>query len=230
MCFDDNRHTAAQQLWATGLHAAQVCGDRSIGASILNFMSYQASGLGNYREGDALADVALGGRACLPARIEALLLARKALAQSRLSGDRQSAHNLNLAFQSMERSTNAEQPSWSHWFKEAELCGIAGRVFFESENFSEASKHLRTAISVQSDQFVRGKALYIGQLAVAQIHLGNLDEAVHLGEQCLTATKKVESKRLVSLIGDIGHRLEPFQANRSARNLRDQMVELVRLH
>lgn len=224
LAYDTERHAAAQQLWTTALHAAHMSGDRVIGASILNFMSYQASTLGNFREAVAMAELPLSRRiGSIPARVQALLLSRRALGESCSTNSSQPGKSLNLATAAMDRASNAPQPEWSHWFKEAELYGVAGRCFLQAGDFAQASKHLRVAIDVQTSDFVRGKALYTAQLAMSELCMNELDAALEVGHQAVDLSEQISSRRIIEQLSLFDRRLASTPAGDGVADLRERI-------
>jgi tetratricopeptide (TPR) repeat protein len=215
IAFDEGRQAAAQQYYLAALRAAHTADDRSFGAHIIECMSYQACTAGRPAEAADLAAAAvrhLRGRA--QPRVVSLLSVREAQAHAALGHRRQAELLLSRSMTLFGRGNPHEAPKWSWWFGEAEIAGMAARTYLSLGDHRRAEHFLQMALDRIDPSFARGRSLYLGQLGLARLGSGDLEQGCAIGMDLLKASHSVRSARVEQVINDLAGALKPFQKNR----------------
>ncbi|MFF3754581.1 hypothetical protein ACFYYH_29735 [Streptomyces sp. NPDC002018] len=109
--------------------------------------------------------------------------ARTAIGHSNL-GDRQAAlRSLGYAEETLAKASSAQpRPSWVAFYGTAELTAITAIVRYGTGDFAEAEAASHRALSGIPVQFRRNRALATSQLALAQLHQREIDQACATAE------------------------------------------------
>lgn len=201
---DGGRYARAQDVYLTGVYAAQEASDRALTAQLLSSLSYQTANIGDPRDATLLARSAVKGAGPATPIVRTLLLERLAWASAR-SRDRDGARRaLDAADDNYERrSADIHEPEWVYWLDRREIDVMAGRCMIEIGEPMRAEALLRNAIDGYDAEHVREIGLYLSWLAEAYLGAGHVEAARATLDRARTAAQGVNSTRLDRRICDV---------------------------
>ncbi|HEX7658863.1 MAG TPA: helix-turn-helix transcriptional regulator [Pseudonocardiaceae bacterium] len=144
---DSANDSLAEQVNHESLSLARMAGDRSMELFVLQNMSMRAESLGRPHESINVSRLVLGSDRRLSPRLEALFRLRLARSYGLLQADDESRRQLGRAHSLFEDGVRADDPQWSWWVNNAQLCWFEGAVRVdlgmktESVDFLEQSAH-----------------------------------------------------------------------------------------
>nr|WP_218005890.1 hypothetical protein [Actinomadura hibisca] len=208
---DTGQQGAAQRAWIQALRLAKAAGDRSLGAHILANLATQAIYLELPGEAVRLARAAIdtAGRRPHPL-VAARLLATEANARAMI-GDLNAFNSCyGRARTALERadSTGAACPPWASYFTGAHLAGTGMRSLLDLDRPDLALTHGDQALHTPAANN-RTRALHTALLATAHARAGNLDHAVHLGDQAIILAVVLRSRRVTGRLALLADALRP---------------------
>jgi len=211
VCFDSNRHAAAQSYWLAGLRATHTVENRAFGTHIMGYLSEQAFCAGNAQDALQLAQAAqASGKGVTTYRDAAVTGMRLAWAQA-LSGEKTYANMLNRASALFERGSPADETTHAYWMDEAALACETGRCFLEANQPQQAAELLRQGLSFFSPSYLREHAYWLSVLATAHLRQREVEQACAVASQALNLlTGQVNSPRIVNHLHDFQQELTPY--------------------
>ncbi|WP_260988281.1 transcriptional regulator [Streptomyces sp. CFMR 7] len=238
MTFDAGRHSSAQRIFVTALHAAAEGGDKAIGAHLLQCMARQMSHLGHYE--DALDLVALaqyGARRRLTPAATSMLASLQARFHAILGNLDDSERATDQAQEAFTRIDSADEPQYMAFFDEAELCAtlgvahqIAARKSPTATRGHQAEKSLRLitqALTHRPEHRVRSMAFDHLGLARTHIAVGELDGAYEETRRSLELFGVISSRRVADRLVELHDEAEPFAGGRLGQDLRQLIAAAV---
>ncbi|MFI6883785.1 hypothetical protein [Streptosporangium canum] len=222
----------AQRWYDIGLHAAHGAGDRSLTASILALMSNQASVLGKPSDALQLAAAAQEAAQHAPAAVQALVVARSAVAHAQagdLTGVQRAYDRTMALIEDADRNTD-QRPSWTGYVTRTEMDAIAGRALVMLARHTPGRR--RNTLIVEAERLLRARALdpssdnqrsalrHGAWLGLAYLHAGDLDQALLAGRAAVHRLSTVTSARCAALLTEFRAGLVPHaQRTRDVRDL-----------
>lgn len=207
MAYDDEKHGLAQRYLIQSLRMARTAGDPALGAEILAAMSHQATYVG--RPGDAvdLARAAQIGarRAGIPA-LESECHLVEAHGHAARSDPAACSAALTAAEKAFEQVAGTPPP-WLRYFDEAYLSAKFAHCFRELSDARRTGDYAERSLRM-SDGYQRGRAFNLCLLASSRAS-GEPLEAVRVGEQAMAVAEGLSSRRSLSYLRDLQHRLGP---------------------
>ncbi|WP_371790401.1 transcriptional regulator [Streptomyces sp. NBC_01471] len=232
MTFDAGRHTSAQRLFITALHAASVGGDKGLGAHILQCMARQMSHLDHYE--DALDLVALaqyGARRRLSPATTSMLASLEARFHAILGHLPDSERAAGHAEEAFTRVVPGDEPPHMAFFDAAELSatlGVAHQIAAKKSSGPDRLRRaeqsvllLNRAMESRPDHRVRSKAFDHVGLARTHLAAGELDGARQETEHALALFGDIGSKRVADRLVELHDETEPFQRGQAGRKMRE---------
>jgi Helix-turn-helix domain len=213
LSFDACRHGQAQRYWLASLRAAHAAGDRSIGANVLAFMSYQATFLEQYGEAIRLAEAARQGYGGQSPRIRAMVNLRAAVAYASAGEANPCRAAIDLAHDALRaQPATSGEPAWCYWMGETMANGLAGRCYISLEYWGRAQSHLKTAIRLHADPASRDATWNQAELATTYARQGDVEQACQIGEQAVNLlAAKVDSASCVGQVRRLQAALSPYR-------------------
>ncbi|MEV3951016.1 transcriptional regulator [Streptomyces halstedii] len=231
MTFDAGRHTSAQRLFVTALHAASEGGDKALGAHILQCMARQMSHLHHYE--DALDLVALaqyGARRRLTPASTSMLNALEARFHAILGNLDDSERAADHAQDAFTRIDPVEEPQYMQFFDEPELCatlGVAHQIAAKNSSGTHRTRRaeksvglITQALTHRPEHRVRSKAFDHLGLARTHIAVGEIDGAHEETRSALELFGVIKSRRVADRLVELHDEAEPFTDGHVGSDLR----------
>ena len=218
--YDHGYHAAAERHFVSSLRASASAKNPTLGAATIAFWANLRYNADDPQGAVHLIDGALADRRKISSpRVMAMLHARAARAQSK-AGDATAAwHHVDAAFDAYSRADipEADLPSM-YWINHGELHQVAassalslGEPKRALANFDAALTH---ADRYDTERETRGTVIYQARKAEAHLALGDVDAALDIGHQVITAMGGIDSARTTSTLEELrgqlaGHRHIP---------------------
>ncbi|RZS36808.1 helix-turn-helix protein [Herbihabitans rhizosphaerae] len=199
---DAGRHTEAEHVYLSGVHAADAAGDRTLGAQLLSTLSYQLANVGDPRDAALLAQTAVAGAEDAPPIARALLLERVAWASARAGERGAAARALDAVDDAYADRGGDAEPDWVYWLDRREIDVMAGRVFIATGEPERAEPLITSALDGYGGS-ARERGLYLAWLADGYARAGNLDAARTTLVKARKAADGVGSTRLDRVLADV---------------------------
>ncbi|HSL09636.1 MAG TPA: hypothetical protein VK887_16905 [Pseudonocardiaceae bacterium] len=227
LAYDNNNEALAQRYLMAGLHAAHSSGDRAVGANILGFMSKQARDR-DPRDAVRLAESALvGAKDLTPAVgswIQARLATSAAYAGDAIAADRAQGRMFELT----AAVDPAAEPAWIYWWSDAEAHYHAGQSALALGKPRQAETHLRNALSRLHPSFPRDRIMILTRLALARVHLGELDGACRAATEAGELLRQLDSQHQWTRLGEFRKAVQPYSATAQVKDFDAKFGDLVR--
>ena len=227
LAYDLNRHALAQRFWIAGLHAAHSSGDHAVGANILACMSQQA----RYRDPrDALRLVESGllGAQHLTPAVAARMHGRLAETAASAGEATTANHALEAMFTHTATIDPAVEPPWIYWWSESEAHYHAGQTALALNNPRQAETHYRHALTHLNPAIPRGRGVLLPQLALARLHLGELEGACRAAAEAGTLARKLGSQRIRTRLIDFRRAATPHANAHTIKQFDTKFSDLLR--
>ncbi|MCZ0211330.1 transcriptional regulator [Streptomyces sp. UMAF16] len=215
--YDDGRHAAAERHFIAALRASASAKEPTLGAVTLAFWANLRYNAGDPHGALHLIDGALADRRKISSpRVLAMLHARAARAHSKAGQPTAAWHQIDAAFDAYSKADTpeADLPSM-YWINHGELHQVAassaltlGEPRRALENFDAALTH---ADPYDTDRETRGAVIYQARQAEAHLALGDIDAALDIGHQVITAMGGVDSARSTSTLTELRTQLTGHQ-------------------
>ncbi|MFK0155171.1 hypothetical protein ACIQVL_07730 [Streptomyces sp. NPDC090499] len=128
---------------------------------------------------------------------------RVALAYAALGDGREGLRSLGSAQSTCTKAAERERPRWTAFYGQAELDHLAASVQFNSGRPAHAEAMAHRALATIPGPFRRNSALATAQLALAQLHQGDAEQATATAADVFTITDGAPLPgRMRTLIGD----------------------------
>ncbi|UIX31739.1 helix-turn-helix domain-containing protein [Streptomyces sp. GQFP] len=156
---------------------------------------------------------------------DSLARARAALAYSALGDGRTAVRSLGAAQDAFTRTPERERPRWTAFYGQAELDHLGAVVHYNSGHHTHAEAMAYRALAKIPTAFRRNRALATTQLALAQLHQGDAEQAVVTAADVFTIMGGDPLPgRMRTLIGDFHRGLFVLAPSASyARDWADRM-------
>ncbi|WP_237742872.1 hypothetical protein [Actinopolymorpha alba] len=224
MAYDEEEHGLAQRYLIQALRMARTASDHALGAEVLAAMSHQATYIG--RPGDAvdLARAAqIGARKAGLAALESECHIVEAHGHAARDDAAACAESLRSAEKAFERS-EATAPEWLTYFDEAYLSAKFAHCFRELSDNRRAGFYAERSLNM-SDGYRRGRAFNLCLLASARAAEEPL-EAVRIGDEAVSIVEGLSSRRSLSYLRDLRHRLSPHDSLAEVGDFRRRVAAL----
>jgi transcriptional regulator with XRE-family HTH domain len=203
---DAGHYRHAQQLYLSGVTAAQDAGDRALGAQLLSSLAYQITNIGSREDGLLIARSAVTAATDATPVVRALLLERLAWAAARCHDIDTTRRTLDAVDDAYEqRSPGIAEPEWVYWLDRNEIDVMAARCHIQLGTPDTAEPLLRRALAGYDHSHARETALYQTWLAEGHARTGNLDAARDTLEGIDTTAVDEGSVRLHRRITAVEH-------------------------
>ncbi len=226
LAYHNNDEALAQRYLMAGLRAAHSSGDRAVGANILGFMSVQARDR-DPRDAVRLAESALvGAKDLTPAVgswIQARLASSAAYAGDAIAADRAQGRMFELT----AAVDPATEPAWIYWWSDAEAHYNAGQSALALGNPRQAETHFRNALARLHPSFPRDRAGFLTRLALARVHLGELDGACRTAIEAGGLLRQLDSQHLWTRLGEFRKAVQPYSATAQVKDFDAKFGELI---
>jgi tetratricopeptide (TPR) repeat protein len=224
---DCNQPALSQRYFLAAMRAAQVSGDRAIGANVLGNMSVQAAQSSNPRDAITLAESALSAATQLTPAVTASLHGRLALGAA-YAGDAVTwGRALNRSFELLAQSVPEDEPPWIYWFNQADAEGLAGWSLLALGRPTEAESHLRHAVSTIDPAFARDRSGMLLDLATARLGAGAVDRACATASEAAATIRRLDSPREKRLLGTFRRAAAPYATSAAVREFDAKHRDLV---
>ncbi|HEX2242335.1 MAG TPA: regulator, partial [Gammaproteobacteria bacterium] len=184
MAYDVGAHGLAQRYFTQALYLTRATGDRSLGAYILSRMSRQATYLGYAKDAVNLGST---GREeavshATPAAM-ALFWSVEARGHGLLGDSQACTAALTQAERYLNSVTMGNEPTWSSFFDEAQLCDEFAHCFSDLQKPRETIHFAQRSLQLRTSSYVRSKAFCHTVLATAYLQMGEVEEACNVAER-----------------------------------------------
>ncbi|HEX6968167.1 MAG TPA: helix-turn-helix transcriptional regulator [Micromonosporaceae bacterium] len=194
---DAGHYQHAQQLYLSGVAAAESAGDRPLGAQLLSSLSYQIANIGKREDALLIARSAVTGAWGATPLVRALLLERLAWAAARAHDADTTRRTLDAVDDAYtQRCGDIAEPEWVYWLNRAEIDVMAARCLIELGNPADAEPLLTRALAGYNHAHAREVALYRTWLAEGYAKTGDLDAARAVLDDTTTIAAHADSVRL----------------------------------
>jgi transcriptional regulator with XRE-family HTH domain len=150
----------------------------------LSALAYQR---GNWPEALAAAQAAQASQAARrDPFFDSLSRVRMALAYAPLSDSRSALHALGSAQDSLAKAVERERPRWTAFYGPGELNHLGAIVQNRSDRYAHGEAMAHRALSRIPPAFRRNRAMVTIQLALAQLHQGDIDQATATATEVFT--------------------------------------------
>lgn len=229
--YDAGRHGAAQRYFVQGLRLAREGGDPLMAGQILSNLSHQANYLGRFNEAVQYARAAQSATlGSASGTVSAMFLSMEARALASLGDERGCAEILHRAESAFDRNNPADDPDWIGYFDSFELAGEAAHCFRDLGKPRETALFVAQALDpVHTPPRTRA---FIGMVSAAgSLTAGELDQAVALATDAVTAADGLQSSRYMRYVVDFYNSLSSAHAahpaaRQFAATLRDRYPDL----
>ncbi len=226
--FDDNNHALAQRYYIAGLRAAHSSGDRAVGANILSFMSDQAGYHGDPRDGVRLAESALAGARGLTPALEASIQSHLAVAAARASDETTAARARGRMFELTAAVDPAAEPPYIYWWSDACAHSTAGSSALALGKPRHAEEHYRDALAGIDPSFPRDRLHMLSRLALARVHLRELDGACRAATEAATLLRRLGSRDKRILLVEFRTAAQPYATTTQVKDFDAKFGDLLR--
>lgn len=200
---DAGHYAQAQASYLDGVSAAHQAGDHALVGQLLSSLSYQIANVGNPTDAELLARTAVKGANDAPPIVRALLLERVAWASARARNSEGARRALDAVDDAYEHRRGLPEPEWTYWLDRSEIEVMAGRVYIELGQPTDAEPLLSKAINGYDSERTREVALYRTWLAEAFANAGELDAARATIRKAERAASTINSARLDRRVSEI---------------------------
>jgi hypothetical protein len=205
----------AQRYYMSGLRAAQLAGDPSMGAVLLATMANQASHTGDPRDALRLAESAVTGAGSCPPAVLSKALAEKAIAHAHLGDTGAADHAADRAVEVLAGASVQEAPSALYWYDRSYTDLILGEVYLTTGRLGQAERSLREGLSSMSVPASYTRASWMTRLAVALATAGRVDQACAVTAEADDLMRSHgAATRFRTLHRDIRDALRPYEGSR----------------
>jgi Flp pilus assembly protein TadD len=209
-CFDNAADAQAQRYFLVALRAAQLSGDRALGAHILGFMGVQSTLSGDPADAVTLLRSSHEAAASVMTATEkAALFGRLARAHGKGANPKATDECAEQAFTLLTESKPAEDPDWIYWCDDADLSGMIGEGYVALGDSDTAAKYLQRAVDGLSASRPRDRVIWITSLASAHLAAGKRDQALTEARRGAAIAAELNSDRIVGYLGDFRRHLGP---------------------
>ena len=211
MAYDCEQHGLAQRYLVQALRMAKTAQDDSLCAEILAAMGHQATYIGRSAEAVDLARAAQSaatrtGHTALMAECHLI----EAHGHAGLSDHRATSASLRAGVKAFE-AKDREPPEWLAYFDEAYLAAKVAHCFLALNDDTQTAAYAERSLEMNTD-YVRGRTFNLLMLATA--HAPNEpEEAVRVGGQALDLVEGLQSRRALSYLRRLGHRLRAHESS-----------------
>ncbi len=228
---DVGQLSRGQRYLLTGLRAARLAGDPSLGAYIVSCLAYHATWHGDATSGLRLIAVARAGLGQpAPGPVLSLLSTRQARAHARLGQQHACQQALNQAHESF-LDTGVRVPSWSYWVSSAVLEADAGRAWLDLGRADRARDSLYRGLREFGEHQPRNRLLHHTSLAEAHLALRQVDGAAEATRAALAlADPTVDSDRVRDRLRTVAAGFRSYDARRARQAADDVDVVLSQGH
>ncbi|MFJ4689260.1 transcriptional regulator [Streptomyces sp. NPDC088789] len=222
--YDDGRHAAAERHFVASLRAAASANDPTLGAVSLAFWANLRYNADDPRGALHLINGALAARSKISSpRVTAMLHARAARAHSKAGEATATWHQVDRAFDAYSHADipDADLPAM-YWINHGELHQVAASCALTLGEHHRALEHFDAALTHEdpydTERETRGTVIYRGRQAEAHLALGDVDSALDIGHQVITAMGGIDSARATGTLTELrgqmtGHQHIPAVAD-----------------
>ncbi|MGV9322543.1 transcriptional regulator [Streptomyces sp. NPDC003660] len=210
--YDEGRLAAAERHFVTSLRAAASAQDPTLGAVTLAFWANLRYSSGNPHGALHLTDGALADRRKISSpRVLAMLHARAARAHSKAGEPAAAWRQIDAAFDAYATADVPEADLTAmYWINHGELHQVAASSALTLGEPRRALEHFAAAVDhtdpYDTDREVRGAVIYQARQAEAHVALGDIDAALGIGHNVITAMGGVDSARTTTTLTELrGH-------------------------
>ncbi|HXT44601.1 MAG TPA: hypothetical protein VN748_10855 [Pseudonocardiaceae bacterium] len=214
---DCNQPALSQRYFMAALRAAQVSGDRALGANILGNMSVQTAQSSSPRDAITLAESALSFEKQLTPAVAASLHGRLALGAAYAGDTTTWRRAQNRSFELLGRSVPEDEPPWIYWFNQADAEGLAGWSLLALGRPVEAEPHLRRAVATIDPAFARDRSGMLLDLANARLGAGAVERACATASEAAGIIRRLDSPREKRLLLDFRSAAAPYARSAAVR-------------
>lgn len=223
--FDHGSRTDALHHFRVALSLAGRAGNQAMVANVRYRMGRVH--LHHNSPGNALAEFKQGRRAVTDHHSAAILSANVAWAYAKL-GQAESAVTALASMQDeFAAADRSDVPGWAAFFTETDVAGMIGSVYTDlarsvNPNYAKrAVPALEAAIAGYGDGMGRSRAFCLISLAVSQLLLNDVDQAVDTGSAALAQGRSVRSVR-------VRDRLRPLASEARRWSGAEELTEQIR--
>ena len=210
MCFDQERHPAAQQYYTVALQLSAENNDPAAYATTLRALSVQANHLGHHRQAIDLADAAVRtAPATSPPGTRAFLHGQAAVAAAGIGDRRTALAHLTRAESLLERGATAGATSGA--YHQASLGHQRAAVLEALGDAQGAAEALTASLRHRPAAERRARALTLAALAQMHLRQGRLEPAVATWQKFLEDYPHLESGRARTAHATLRATLRPHQ-------------------
>jgi hypothetical protein len=207
MAYDSEDHGLAQRYLVQALRMAQTADDHGLCAEILAAMGHQATYIGRSGEAVDLARAAQSAavRAGHPALVAECHLI-EAHGHAGLADSRATSGALRAGERAFERD-DPNPPAWLAYFDGAYLAAKVAHCFLALGSDAQTAVYAERSLEM-NEGYVRGRVFNLLMLATAHAP-AEPEEAVRVGTVALGLVEGLQSKRALSYLRRLQHRLKP---------------------
>ncbi|MFG2147778.1 XRE family transcriptional regulator [Streptomyces sp. NPDC048696] len=229
MAHDSGRDDLAERHFTRALPLARTSGDHTLAANIAASNSHLALQTGEPAAAAHWAATGLdilGHGPRIPA-LTARLHTMKARALAAASQTTPAARALSQAHQMLQTAAEAEHP-WLSPFDAAALASESALIHRDLHGYDAALEHAERAIALRETGRARSLALSRITLVGIHVHRRELDAALHVGHDLLTADPGLGSVRVVHQLDMLQDLLAPHRGYPPVRNFLARFADVRR--
>lgn len=220
--YDTGQHGVAQMFFALALRFAKAAGDRALGGRILAGMSHQANFLGEFQKAVDLARAAhRGARGLATPTAMALFHAMEARGLASLGQEAECTKALLSAEGWMAQSKPDNDPSWIHYFDDAELHAEFAHCFRDLSRPELSAEHAELSLANAGDVYVRSKGFVTTVVATSHLQRGDVEHALSVAQGVVDAAQQLQSRRIIAYLNEFRQLLIPYRSDGRVRQFED---------
>lgn len=226
LAVDGNNAAQAQRYFMAGLRAAHSSGDRALGANILGFMSKQARDQ-DPRDAVRLAESALSGTTGLTPAMEAWIQGRLTTSAACV-GDRATTDRAQERMFELTAAVDpATEPPWIYWWSDAEAHYHAGQSALALGRARPAEAHFRDALVRIDPTFPRDRINILIKLALARVHLHELDGACRAAGEAGALLRRLDSQHKRTRLAEFRQVVQPYANTAQVKDFDARFADLI---
>lgn len=126
-----------------------------------------------------------------------------------------------------ESASDAPRPAWFDYYDASRLHGFEGYALMRCGSMSASATRVLERALVELDRSaIKQRTIFLTDLATANIHQGNVDEACDLAIQAATDARTGQYATSVARLREFRSSLHRYDTSRAVRDLDRAMVEL----
>ncbi|MGQ0775922.1 MAG: hypothetical protein ACT4NY_16135, partial [Pseudonocardiales bacterium] len=188
----------------------------------------QAAYHGDPRDGVRLAESALVGAKELTPALEASIQSHLVVAAARAGDATTAVRAQGRMFELTAAVDPAVEPPYIYWWSDACAHSTAGSSALALGNPRQAEKHYRDALARIDPSFPRDRLHILTRLALARVHLRELDGACRAATEAGTLLRRLNSQDKGTLLAEFRAAAQPYAKTTQIKDFDAKFADLLR--